>query len=311
VRYDWNKNGRPVTGLVTRIGMWWMTLCALAACPMFLWEAATRDWTLVFPGLLIGGGAILQRIAARKVYGVREEPPSAPEKTHAEAVAEAIEVQRRRQWAAVTGRAYLAAAQLEQPLPAPRSAWDVSTTLDRLSAWNEVCHYEDATGKPDGIATGVIRVTPRTVRRSALTPGKPVVISWTVATRAASHGEGIDLLKVAEPLLRERLAELAHAGRGARFFRVKGGVLAEVLGCLAPPEAEAGGFAVPPGTVTVPCKTSGMGSVADAAVGMARPTAALGSCAHPDAEPVNLLVTGETVAWVCPDCPAELPAGWR
>ena len=34
-----------------------------------------------------------------------------------------------------------------------------------------------------------------------------------------------------------------------------------------------------------------------------------GACAHPDAEPVDLS-TGERVAWVCPDCDAELPAGW-
>lgn len=34
------------------------------------------------------------------------------------------------------------------------------------------------------------------------------------------------------------------------------------------------------------------------------------SCAHANAEPVDLLLTGERVAWVCPDCNAELPAGW-
>lgn len=32
-------------------------------------------------------------------------------------------------------------------------------------------------------------------------------------------------------------------------------------------------------------------------------------CVHPDAEPVDLS-TGERVAWVCPSCDAELPAGW-
>jgi hypothetical protein len=34
------------------------------------------------------------------------------------------------------------------------------------------------------------------------------------------------------------------------------------------------------------------------------------SCLHPDAKPVDLLLTGERVAWICPDCNAELPAGW-
>jgi hypothetical protein len=44
--------------------------------------------------------------------------------------------------------------------------------------------------------------------------------------------------------------------------------------------------------------------------GMARLGAALGSCAHANAVPVDLLVTGETVAWLCPDCGAGLPAEW-
>ncbi len=34
-------------------------------------------------------------------------------------------------------------------------------------------------------------------------------------------------------------------------------------------------------------------------------------CAHPDAEPVDLLLTGETVAWLCPECGQELPADWQ
>lgn len=55
----------------------------------------------------------------------------------------------------------------------------------------------------------------------------------------------------------------------------------------------------------------GAGTMAGFGLGMARLTAALGPCAHPDAEPVDLS-TGERVAWVCanPECGAELPAGW-
>jgi hypothetical protein len=52
-------------------------------------------------------------------------------------------------------------------------------------------------------------------------------------------------------------------------------------------------------------------STADMADGFARLGAVLGPCAHKDAEPVDLLVTGERVAWTCPDCPARLPADWR
>lgn len=54
---------------------------------------------------------------------------------------------------------------------------------------------------------------------------------------------------------------------------------------------------------------SGMGTMAGFEAGMARLSATVGPCSHPDAEPVDLS-TGERVAWVCPDCDAELPAGW-
>lgn len=37
----------------------------------------------------------------------------------------------------------------------------------------------------------------------------------------------------------------------------------------------------------------------------------IGPCAHNGAVPVDLLLTGETVAWLCPECDAQLPAGWR
>jgi hypothetical protein len=226
---------------------------------------------------------IMKRAVARDE--VREPP-----KTHAEELAEAVEALRQRQWDAIAERAFRASRPASKPpVPAlpPRAAWDVSMVLDSGAPWNEVCHYQDVTGRPDGIAAGVIRVAPCTVRRSALTPGKPVVVSWTVVTRAASHGDGIDLLKVAEPLLRGRLAGFAHAGGGTWRFRVEGGVLAEV------PDGAAAGV------VFIPCKAE-TGPVV------------IGSCAHPDAEPVDL-VTGERVAWVCanPECGERLPVDWR
>jgi hypothetical protein len=41
------------------------------------------------------------------------------------------------------------------------------------------------------------------------------------------------------------------------------------------------------------------------------PVRSASPCAHKNAVPVDLLVTGERVAWTCPDCPARLPADWR
>lgn len=35
-----------------------------------------------------------------------------------------------------------------------------------------------------------------------------------------------------------------------------------------------------------------------------------GYCDHPEAVPVELLVTGDLVAWLCPDCDVQLPAEW-
>lgn len=190
---------------------------------------------------------------------------------------------------------------LPPPAAAPRSAWDVSLTLNPAFPWNDVCHYENASRKPDGIAAGVIRVIPRTAERPFWqVAGTPVITSWTIVTRAPSHGEGIDLLKAAEPLLRERLADLADAR--VRYFRLAGGELAEVPDMFGACAAETGERLAAP----VPSV-----SMKDVELGFARLTATLGPCAHQGAEPVDLLVTGERVAWVCPKCGAELPADWR
>lgn len=43
-------------------------------------------------------------------------------------------------------------------------------------------------------------------------------------------------------------------------------------------------------------------------VSAARREAAVRSCWHPDAVPVDVL--GEVVAWLCPSCGEALPAGW-
>lgn len=186
MRYDWNRCGNPGSAMYHRVMTWVITVLAVLGFPLFLFDAVFRDWTLIFPALLIGGGAVVQRLAVRKLYGVREpaEPAALPE-THAEAVAEAVEARRQQQWDAIAERAYRATGgQVDRPAPRPPelrpgAAYDVSTTLDR-----------------DGY-------------------------SGTAPVRSASP------------------------------------------------------------------------------------------CAHKNAVPVDLLVTGERVAWTCPDCPARLPADWR
>jgi hypothetical protein len=50
--------------------------------------------------------------------------------------------------------------------------------------------------------------------------------------------------------------------------------------------------------------------MAEFELGCARLTAMLGPCAHPDAVPIKLLLTGELVAWLCPACDTPLPAEW-
>ena len=52
-----------------------------------------------------------------------------------------------------------------------------------------------------------------------------------------------------------------------------------------------------------------MNTMAEVELGFARLAAILGPCSHPGAVPVETL-TGELVAWLCPDCDVRLPAGW-
>ncbi len=54
---------------------------------------------------------------------------------------------------------------------------------------------------------------------------------------------------------------------------------------------------------------SGGMTLAEMDLAVTRLAAAVGRCAHPHAVPVDL-ATGERVAWLCPGCDAQLPAGW-
>lgn len=165
MRYDWNRYGRPGTARFNRAAGCWLALLAVAACPLFLWGAVTQDWTLVFPALLIGGGATVQRLGMRKAYGVRARGPESHKSRE----------------------------------------------------------------EPQG-GFGFV-----------LPPGA------VIALCRVDTGEGLRL----------------------------------------------------PGT-----------SMRDMTLGMTRLAAVLGPCPHYGAVPVDLLLTGERIAWLCPDCDAQLPAAW-
>ncbi len=80
-------------------------------------------------------------------------------------------------------------------------------------------------------------------------------------------------------------------------------------GAFIQPEVELPpGFTLPSVALIPPA--AGMTTMADVGVGFARLSAVLGPCAHPGAVPVDLLLTGETVAWLCPGCDVQLPPGW-
>jgi hypothetical protein len=51
-------------------------------------------------------------------------------------------------------------------------------------------------------------------------------------------------------------------------------------------------------------------TLADLEVGFARLAALIGPCAHPATVPVETVLTGELVAWLCPGCDSQLPAAF-
>lgn len=122
VRYDWDRYGHRRTAIAVWAETQLLTGFALAGCPLLLLEAATRDWTIAFPALLAGTAAAVQRAAVRRVYGVREPGTAEAEEpqTQAEALADAIERRRERQWAAIAEQAYLARGGKTRP-PAGRA----------------------------------------------------------------------------------------------------------------------------------------------------------------------------------------------
>ena len=314
MRYDWNRFGKPGIARVNMVAAWALTGMAAASWPVYLWLSLAWGWTMVMVPLFLTAFAVFQQVMLRKVYGARE--PSKAERTggmrehRAEYIREeaAERLERRR---AALGRR-------------PGSAWDVSTTFDG-TGYTGLWHYEDASRKPGGGADGVIRVIPRSADRSPWSPGMPVITSWTVITRAARPVEGNGLLLEAEPLLRACAAGLRDASRGARYFRVEGGRLvgtetgevpAAVRLIPVPAKGLKPGLALRKMDSGEAAGTSlrtglGFGAGISAELAGARLSAVFGLCAHADAEPVDLLITGERVAWVCPECGAELPAGWR
>lgn len=123
------------------------------------------------------------------------------------------------------------------------------------------------------------------------------------AERPKTHAE-----QVAEAVEAQRqrqwdaIAERAYLAAGGAGQVSRKGAFVRPENGLPP------GFVPPSAALGSPLRS--MGSMADFATGMGRLSAPLGPCAHLNAEPVDL-ITGERVAWLCPDCPAELPADWR
>lgn len=66
---DWSRGGKPLVGQVNRAFGWFITTGALVDCPVLLWDAVTRDWTMVFAALVIAAGAFAYRLGLRKAYG--------------------------------------------------------------------------------------------------------------------------------------------------------------------------------------------------------------------------------------------------
>lgn len=276
VRYDWNRYGNP--GLARRLSTAsWCVGAVLAALWLVSpWLVRSEPaFAVVLPLWTLA--AVLHRVQLRKAYGVRETARA----DRARDVRELLEA------AQAERAARDRVTRLLDPSPA---VWDVYTVFPR-DGWNGLVHYEDAAGKPGPPPDGVIRV-------------RAEGAAWRASVRTTeAPGEAAGMLQAAAPLLREclrrefvpgryhfRLADGSHEGAVDFGPRPGSGPLA------ASPVPQAAARPVLP-------------SMTAAEFG-ARLAAAFGPCAHPDAEPVDL-ITGERVAWVCPDCPAGLPANWK
>lgn len=204
---------------------------------------------------LVQTGTLRRMRAAAKAAGRPDERPQ----THAEAVAEAVEARRQRQWDVIAERAYLAAGG-QAPRPAPKvdpAQWLV------------------------GAADEFMRTGQRPL--GLLLPEGMIGVMGAQGDVLAGRRK------------RERAAKLTA-------WLEDGRILTECRWSAG------GGAGLPPGASFTLFREDPEGI--SPAGGFTRQPAAPDPCAHPGAEPVDL-ITGERVAWVCPDCPAELPANWR
>lgn len=283
----------------------------------------------------------------RAKAGQAAAPPE-PLKTHAEETAEAVEALRQQKWDAIADRAYLAAGGQKPRValkvdPVRWLAW----AADEFMRTGE--RHPRALVLPEGMIGMQADLLPASRRKrdrgvkftawmdddhsgqvltvtrlgSVSGPAGTMFTHWRDKPQPASAGVALPEPAVARifipslpvkavrrprgGLLREARDELRAAVDEERAVQAR--ALAAVDAVKQAMEEVAAELGAARGAQAVsPPGTSA--SMADMALGFARLGAAVGPCAHPDAEPVDL-TTGERVAWVCPDCPADLPAGWR
>lgn len=183
----------------------------------------------------------------------------------------------------------LRAGERQQKRATARGLFDTTAVLS-IAAGRYDGEFRVECARPDQdarLAEVVVRVTVKRTERSVLTGNRPAVTHWAVTVRAGTTGEAWGLLRAAEEQLPGMLAGVPDGDHSPRYFRLEGGRLADA-------SAEMGAALAP--------------AAAALAGDVARFAASL--CAHEGAEPVDLLLTGERVGWLCPECGAALPADW-
>lgn len=72
MRYDWDRYGRPRTAWFNRVMRWVLPPFALVIWVRCL-PLIARDWTVIFPPLIMTFCTVMHQVGVRKLYAARPD----------------------------------------------------------------------------------------------------------------------------------------------------------------------------------------------------------------------------------------------
>lgn len=300
MRYDWDKGGSLDAARVNRMGARLLAVLAAVAWPLWLYFAVTWWWPVIAVPVLLTAIAAVRRLALCAQYGVRE--PDAlrgfraqdrqREKVYRDTLGAVRAVERAQR------RGSQARPAMVPPVP-------VSEKLPK------------APPRGGGLVINgsEAKLVPYGTERGFLPPSEPV--TWEASAVLDWNGFREVRLGPARPL-----TPFPDAGNAPVIVLVPRDTRA--VGVIGAERSAVASWTAATGAASPVSAYEALAEAEPLLVGRMSELAfdhgrryfrlahgeLLAPCVHPGAVPVDTLWTGERVAYLCPECDAQLPSNW-